>query len=183
MAVILEKEGGAHLEKAIRSVLSQNYEPFRVVYVDDGAKNSQFLQVRDLVYCSGKSEKVQLIQNKKPLGEFQNLAKIAEECKKNEVLVLIDEGGSLSHEWVFQTLNGYYANQSVKIANGGSLNGDTFNPSSSPLRTFYASLLTSVTESFAVDPEDLSYMEALEELGKENFSQLDSVLYLVEEKG
>ena len=182
VAVILEKEGKISPEKALFSALSQNYEPFRVVYIDDGVKSNHFSQIRDLVYRLGKPEKVQFIQNQEPLGEFQNLVQVANECQKNEILILIDETAILSHEWVFQTLNRYYANPSLRIANGKSLNSNTFTPTLPPLRTFYASMLKNIAESFAIDPEDLSYIEALQELGKEHFLSLEEILSLVEEK-
>lgn len=172
---------GQSNEKTLRSVFSQNYDNFRVVYIEDGSQDNPFLQARDIAFGAGKSEKIEFLQNKESLGEFQNLIAVAEHCKNEEILVVLSGEDLLSHEWVLSTLNQYYANPDLWMAFGSSLSIASYTPFPKPLRTFYASLLKKISESYAVDPEDLSYVGALMELGEGHTEHLDEILSLVKE--
>ncbi len=180
--VVLGRDNGMHVEKTLRSVLSQNYDNFRVVYIDDGSSDGSFLQARDIAYGSGKAERVLLLKNKEPLGEFQNLIHVAEHCKSDEILVVVDGDDLLSHDWVLSKLNQYYANPDLWMALGSSLERSSFTPLPKNLRTFYASMLKNISESYAVDPEDLSYVELLMEQNSGHTQHLDEILYLVQQQ-
>lgn len=200
---IVGRNNGAFVGKTIRSVLSQNYDSFRVIYIDDASTDGSFYEARDAIYDSEQSSKVLLVQNEKPLGAILNLLRIAESCSDEEIVVVVNGEDLLAHEWVLQRLNQYYANPDLWMTYGKYLEFPTFAPGSCPpnyegktvrntslpplhLKTFYAALFKKIQESdliyhgeFMPNSADFSYMIPLLEMAEGHVQYLDEVLYLV----
>jgi glycosyltransferase involved in cell wall biosynthesis len=200
---IIGRNNGAFARKTIHSVLSQNYDNFRVIYVDDASTDGSFHEAREAIYDSEQSSKVLLVQNEKPLGAIFNLLRVAQSCSDEEILVLVNGEDLLAHEWVLQKLNQYYANPDLWMTYGKYLEFPTFAPGSclpgydektmrkTPfpsfhLKTFYASLFKKIQESdliyhgeFMPDSADFSYIIPLLEMAQGHVQYLNEVLYLV----
>ncbi len=200
---IIGRNNGAFVGKTLRSVLSQNYDNFQVVYIDDASTDGSFHEARDVIYDSEQSSKVLLVQNEKPLGNILNLLRIAENCSDEDILVVVNGEDLLAHEWVLQRLNQYYANPDLWMTYGKYLEFPTFSPGSCPshfnektirntslpplhLKTFYAALFKKIQESdliyhgeFMPDSADFSYMIPLLEMAQGHVQYLDEILYLV----
>ena len=198
---IIGRNNGAFVSKTLRSVLTQNYDNFRVIYIDDASTDGSFLEASDAIYGSPESShRVLLVQNEKPLGATLNLLRAAENCTDDEILVVVNGEDSLAHEWVLQTLNRYYANADLWMTCGKYLEFPTFAPGptlpsenirnvSLPplhLKTFYAALFKKIPETdltyqgeFMPDSADLAYMIPLLEMAQGHVQYLDDVLYLV----
>ncbi len=198
---VIGQNNGASLEKTLNSILSQNYENFRVIYIDDGSDDGSFEHARDLVYDSNHAHRVHFIQNKEPIGEIANLARAVQLCDNDEIIVLVGGEDLLSHEWVLQKLNQYYANPDLWMSFARSMEFPSFTLSpyiSLPgsdfrkknvripcfyLKTFYASLFKKIHESDLVhDGEDIVYMLPLLELAKNHAQLLPEILYLTTKK-
>ena len=194
---VIGQNNGAGLEKTLRSILSQNYENFRVIYIDDSSDDGSFEHARDLVYDSNNAHRVLFIQNKEPLGEIANLSRAALSCDDDEILVLVGGEDLLSHEWVLQKLNQYYANPDLWMTFARSMEFPSFTLSpyislprsdfrkkNTPfprfhLKTFYASLFKQIQKSDLIhDGEDVIYMLPLLELAKNHAQLLPEILYL-----
>lgn len=175
--LVIGQNNGSHVDKTLRSILSQNYENFRVIYIDDASSDGSFLQARDTIYESGRSEKVLLMQNDTPFGEDANVVHVANSCADDEILVIVNGEDFLSHEWVLQTLNQYYANPDLWMSFGGSLEFPSFVKEDSPhhLKTFYASLVKKIPE----EAVDMSYMSLLLQTAEGHTQHLDEILYLI----
>lgn len=201
---IVGYNNGASVDKTIRSVLSQLYENFRVIYIDDGSNDGSFDHARDLIYDSGQGHKVHLIQNPKPLGLTANLLRAIESCDDNEIVIIVDGEDFLAHEWVLQKLNQYYANADLWMTFGSSMHFPEFTtvpniplPSTDfrktdlgnrtfHLKTFYAALFKKIEKSdliyhgeFMPDTMDLAYMIPLLEMANGHVQSLPEILYLV----
>lgn len=197
------RNNGATVDKTLRSVLFQNYETYRVIYIDDASTDGSFLQARDVIYESGHASKVLLVQNEHPEGTISNLLRAAENCLDDEILVVVGGEDLLAHEWVLQKLNQYYANPDLWMTYSKYLELPTFIPGENlsdkdaqnprnislpplHLKTFYAALFKNVQEddliyqgAFMPDSADLAYMIPLLEMAKGHIQYLDEVLYLV----
>ncbi len=201
--VVIGYNNGANVDKTLRSILSQNYENFRVIYIDDASNDGSFLQARDEIYESGSAHRVFLVQNEQPLGFTANLIRAAEICSEEEIIVVVSGEDLLSHEWVLQKLNQYYANPNLWMTFSKALEYPTFalesqgleietenlrNTPLPPLRlkTFYASLFKKIQESdlrlhgeFIPEFGESAYMIPLLEMAKGHVQYLDEILYLV----
>ena len=140
---VVGSNNGASVEKTLRSILSQNYENFRVIYVDDASTDGSFERVQGIIHDSPQEYRVSLLQNETELGVLVNLSKISEMCSEEEIMVVVGGEDLLAHEWVLQRLNQYYADQDLWMTSGNYMEFPTFTKGEDPsrgLKTFYASL-------------------------------------------
>src|SRR5579872_2806703 len=73
--VIVGVNNGASIEKTISSVFSQNYENYRVIYIDDASDDGSYDLARDLIYASDKLAQVTLVHNDERLGILANVSR------------------------------------------------------------------------------------------------------------
>ena len=200
VVVIACRNNGGGVDKTLRSVLSQNYDNYRVVYIDDGSDDGSFDHAHDLIFDSGQAHRVQLMQTKDPQGSIANLYQTIKTCEDHEIVVLVGGEDLLSHEWVLQRLNQYYANPDLWMTVGKSMHYPSFEPGEEPqlegireiasnklhLKTFYASLFKKIDETdllfqdkFMPDSVDSAYMIPLLEMAKGHTQALSDVMYLV----
>lgn len=205
--VIVGRNNGAFLDKTLRSALTQNYENYRVIYIDDASDDGSFSLARDLIYDSGSSHRVHLIQNERRAGGIGNLAQAINVCDDEEIVVVLGGEDFLAHEWTLQRLNQYFANPDLWMALGQYMKFPTFDlgakepylefdlrnqPSRfsfSQLKVFYASLFKKIETSdliyhgeFMPDTADMAYMIPLFEMAKGHIQLIDEILYLANEK-
>jgi glycosyltransferase involved in cell wall biosynthesis len=197
--VIVGVNNGASVEKTISSVFSQNYENYRVIYIDDASDDGSYDLARDLIYASDKLAQVTLVHNDQRLGILANVSRAAKSCREEEIVVVLQGEDWLAHEWVLQRLNAYYADPDLWLAYGQAMDFPTYQltPSQdfkdckfraqpsigSHLKTFYAGLFQKIRESDFVYAgtylpacSDLAYMIPMLEMGKDHFHFIPEVL-------
>lgn len=153
-------------EKNLRSVFEQNYDNYRVIYIDDSSTDGTDVKVKNFILENKKEEKVQFLHNEKNLGAMANLFQAVHSCKNDEIVVVLDGDDWLAHENVLSKLNEVYADSSVWMTYGSYVEylsyakGSCARPipegvirknsirkykwTTSHLRTFYASLFKKV---------------------------------------
>ncbi len=196
--VIIGRNNGGSVEKTLASVFSQNYENYRVVYIDDASDDGSFDLASDLIADSGQSMRVAYVTNEERMGELANLSRAVETCGNDEIVVLLKGEDWLAHEWVLQRLNAYYADPDLWIAAGKyceypsyAIGGPIFlsgdirkDLSVSPhLKTFYAGLFKKVQTPEEKNLGELDYMiPMLEMAGAHSFS-IPEVLIIANSEG
>jgi len=197
--VIVGLNNGASVEKTLNSVFSQNYENYRVVYIDDASDNGSFEVARDLVYASDRLTQVALVHNEERLGILANISRAVRTCRNDEVVVVLQGEDWLAHEWVLQRLNAYYADPDLWVAYGQAMDFPTYQlspshdfkdqkfraqqPVGTHLKTFYAGLFEKIRESdfvyggsYLPACSDLAYMIPMLEMAKDHFHFIPEVL-------
>lgn len=107
---------GAFVERTLRSLFSQAYDSYRLIYVDDASTDGSFEVAKDAIYASQELSRTTIIRNEERLGALANLVRAVETCRDDEILVLISDCDWLAHEWVLTTLNSYYADPDLWLA-------------------------------------------------------------------
>lgn len=206
VALIVGHNNGAYVQKTLDSVFRQNYEHFRVVYIDDGSSDGSFELARDLIYSGDFPGEASFVRNEERIGILANLARVIETCLDEEIVVVLEGEDWLAHEWVLQRLNAYYANPDLWMTHGqwrefpgyglgqtGPLTetdwkekgfrGQNFVPG--PLRSFYAGLFKKIKENdliyqgkFFPVCGDLAYMLPMLEMAKDHFQFISETLYI-----
>jgi hypothetical protein len=199
--VIIGHNNGASVAKTLSSVFSQNYENYRVVYIDDYSDDGSYDLAHDLIYDSGELMRVTLVQNQERLGELANLVRAVQGCQDDEIVVVLQGEDRFSHEWVLQRLNAYYADPDTWMTLAQYCNYPSFEKgdrlemgrgvyrgkwAATPhLKSFYASLFKKVRESdFSSGgkmlPEILSlaYIIPMVEMAGTRAHFIDEVLYI-----
>ncbi len=87
-------------QKNISSLLSQKYENFRIIYIDDASTDS----TTDLI----PKEQITLVQHRQNRGAMRNLYETIHTLKDEEIVVTVDGDDWLAHPYVLQILNRAY---------------------------------------------------------------------------
>lgn len=203
VVVVEGYNNGASVEKTLKSVFSQNYENFRIIYIDDGSNDGSYELARDLLYDSDHLLKVTLVRNEKRGGDLSNLVRAVEACADEEIVVVLAGNDWLAHEWVLQRLNGYYADPDLWLTYGSSRDFPTFQIGGAKafkaqelrdgfrgasfgsfhLKTFYAALFRKIQEADLIFQgkflsSELGYMIPLLEMGRDHFQYIPEILYI-----
>ena len=109
---------GAFLEKTLRSVFSQVYDNYRLIYIDDASTDGSFELARDCISQSGYSSRATFVHNDQRLGLLANLVRAVQVCKDQEIVILLHGQDWLAHEWVLERLNQYYADPDLWLTYG-----------------------------------------------------------------
>lgn len=100
------------------SVFFQNYENYRVIYIDDCSND----QTADLVenYISEKNQNYRctLIKNKKRCGALENLWRAIHSCDPHDIIITLDGDDALAHNGVLEYLNNIYQNENIWLTYG-----------------------------------------------------------------
>lgn len=97
----------------LQSVLSQNYQGFRVLYTDDHSPDNTALIVREFISRHGASERVKLIQNEERRGAIHNLYNMIHSCEDDEIVVTLDGDDWFAHPGVLKKIDSVYSDQDV----------------------------------------------------------------------
>ena len=109
---------GAFVEKTLRSVFSQAYDAYRVIYIDDASADGSFEAASDVIYMSGQMLRVSAVRNETRLGQLANLVHAVEACREDEIVIVLNGEDWLAHEWVLSSLNQYYADPDLWLTYG-----------------------------------------------------------------
>lgn len=195
-------------EQNMQSILQQQYENFRVVFIDDTSEEGTYEKIKALVERSPKKDRIQLICNQKPQGSLKNLYTAIHQCDDEEIVVRVEGNDLLAHPFVLKKLNEVYANPEVWLTYGNYLDYPTYKqkpqlcqkfPKSvlrsqrfrqykwvtSPLHSFYAGLFKKISEEhltkegiFLPAANDAAIMLPMLEMAAGHFQFIEEVLYL-----
>jgi glycosyltransferase involved in cell wall biosynthesis len=173
MVVVIASYNNAQwYEGNLSSVFSQDYDNYRVIYINDCSPDGTGELVRNYIRKHGQENRVTLIDNKERKRALCNLYYAIISCDDDEIVVLLDGDDKLASPGVLRHLNNVYADTDVWITFGQWI-GDPSNslgysrhipheviqnnairyhqPQPSHLRTFYAKLFK------LINIEDLKY--------------------------
>lgn len=204
---IVGQNNGAFVDKTLKSVLNQKYINFRVIYIDDGSIDGSLMAAQNVVQELKMETKVAFYQNPTQSGYLANLLQIAPLCEDDEILVLLGQEDQLSHLWVLQRLNQYFANPDLWMVLSRHLQYPSFKEScdfhpfdiknirqgpfaTQNLKAFYATVLKKMDPTdlmyqsqFMPDQTEISYLIPLLEMTEDHVHFIDEVLYLSKTKG
>lgn len=204
--VISANNNEKYIEKNLASVFSQNYENYRVFYVDDHSSDASFQKAKQLTKLFGEEKRTTFIQTSENRGLLANIYNAIHTCQDHEIIIPIDGNSFLAHENVLATINYTYADPEVWITYGNYLDYPSFKPAACKpisekviknnsyrkeawapvhLRTFYASLFKEISLEDFIDHgqfypilADEAITVALFELGGQHSRFIEDYLYL-----
>lgn len=109
------------VEKNLRSVFSQNYTNYRVLYINDNSTDSTSAKVEALLAQIDRKNRTKLIQNASNRGALANIYNAVHSCKDEEIIVILDGDDALAHENVLKIVNQTYADPDVWLTYGNYL--------------------------------------------------------------
>lgn len=115
-----------YCEQNLVSVLGQEYENFRVIYIDDASTDDTREKIQTLIDRSPAKNKVTLITREKNCGSLYNLNEVIRTCADHEIILRVDGDDFLAHPLVLKKLNRIYQNKNVWMAYGNYLDYPTY---------------------------------------------------------
>ena len=207
IAVVIPSYNNAdwHLNN-LSSVLKQEYENYRVIYLDDASPDGTGQLVSKYLSENDTRNKVTLIRNTERVGSMANIYRAVWMCHPSEIIVTVDGDDWLSHEFVLQRINEAYADPNVWmtygqfdtypqghgfgaqplpqwVIEGGSFR--SYDWVTTHLRTFYAGLFQKINKEdllyegkFFPVTWDLGFMFPMLEMSRAHGRFIPEVLYI-----
>ncbi len=193
-------------QRNLDSVLQQNYDNFRVIYIDDASTDGTDTQVAQYLSANDANKRVTFIRNDKRLGALANIYRAVWMCDPADIIVTVDGDDWLYNSWVLKKLDQVYANQNIwmtygqfieyptrKLGGGQAVPFQVIKEGSfrkapwmtTHLRTFYAGLFHKIrTEDFLFEGEfyqvawDLAFMFPMLEMAASHSQFISQILYV-----
>ena len=206
--IVPSYNNSSFIEHNLRSIFTQNYQNYRIIYIDDHSSDDTYAKAKKLIQELGQETRVLLIHNEQNQGALANIYNAIHSCKDHEIIVLIDGDDFLAHENVLKILNDAYQDADVWMTYGNFLDYPSYRQFpvsckplpetvikknsfrkhewiSSHLRTFYASLFKKIALEdlvyrghFYPMGWDLAFMLPLLEMSGSHTKFISDILYL-----
>ena len=105
-------------QKNLDSVCFQDYQNYRVIYIDDASSDGTATLVERYIKEKKLQAKVSLIQNKTRHLALANLYQAIHSCKPHEIIITVDGDDWLSSDKALSYLNTIYADPDVWMTYG-----------------------------------------------------------------
>ena len=105
-------------QKNILSALNQNYDRFRIIFVDDMSTDNTFDLVSNIVKNHINASKCTLIRNAERVGALENLYNMIHSCSDDEIIITLDGDDWLPNNEILNKLNSYYSNNDIWMTYG-----------------------------------------------------------------
>ncbi len=193
------------IERNFRSIISQNYPHFRLIYFDQHSSDDTVPMIRDLIKKSGKECEVSVIERESESEVFESYYAEICKCHDHEVAIHLHGNDWLAHDDVLWCLNQTYSNPEVWLTYGQFIDQLSYKKGSyapqpqkniykkrvqkapwmgASLKTFYvglfkkAQLYEALSHEFFLTIEDeANFLGPLAELGKAHVQFIPDVLY------
>jgi len=105
-------------ELNLDSVFMQNYENYRIIYIDDMSPDQTGDLVEKYIENHPLKEKITLIKNKERKLKMENVYLAIHSCDDDEIVMILDGDDWLAHENVLSRINHEYLSADIWITYG-----------------------------------------------------------------
>lgn len=135
---------GLWTKRALRSIFEQEYDYYRIVFIDDGSKDSTFEIARDFISENNQESKTVLIRNEESLGYLTCLYQAVQGMLDQEIVIPIHAKDWLSHSGALTRINAVFQNPDIWIASTSGLEYPSYEIVSRGFEGFYAALFKQI---------------------------------------
>lgn len=105
-------------EKNLKSLFSQQYSNYRVIYIDDHSSDNTVACVKSYVTQMNQWHRFTLIENQEWASQMANHIKAVHMCADNEIIVHMDGDDWFAYDGVLKLINKVYSKWDVWITYG-----------------------------------------------------------------
>ncbi len=131
-------------ERALSSILEQEYDHYRVIVIDDASLDKTAEKINQFVVDNNQQAKVTLIRNERRLGPIASLYRTVDGCLDREIVMPLEAKDWLAHPQVLSHLNGAYQNPDVWLASGQAIDYPSYDLEETAELCFYAALFKQI---------------------------------------
>lgn len=107
-----------YCEKCLKSVFSQDYSNFRLIYIDDASTDRTYEKVKAFISKNGYEDKAIVLSNKENMTMLYNHYTMAYMCHKEEIIVSLDGDDWFSTDDALARVNRAYSDPDVWVTYG-----------------------------------------------------------------
>jgi glycosyltransferase involved in cell wall biosynthesis len=105
-------------QRNLSSVIAQDYQNFRVIYIDDCSSDGTGELVEQFIAEHNSGNLTHLIRNPVRIGALQNLFNAIRSCDDDEIVILLDGDDWLAHSGVLRKIDEVYGNSDCWMTYG-----------------------------------------------------------------
>ncbi len=133
-------------DRVLRSLYAQNYDHYRVLFIDDASDDTTFETAQATILACGQDHRTLLIQNETPLGDTASLYRAVDALADREIAIPLNGTDWLADADRLNRLNAFFQNPDVWVVEGNALRYPTYAPHpASPFLAFYAALYKQIS--------------------------------------
>ncbi len=119
MVVIIPSYNNAnYASENLLSVFTQNYNNYRVIYIDDCSSDATYANVLALVKQNNMEDRVQVIHNSERRLAMSNWYNAIHSCSDEEIIIHLDGDDKLANDHVLSKINSVYQNGDIWFTYG-----------------------------------------------------------------
>ena len=118
VVVITSYNNVSWVEKNLDSIFMQQYNNFRVIYIDDCSSDGTADVVRKYIEDHNVQNQITFIANPSRNRKLKNVYNAFYLCDDNEIIIQVDGDDWLSHSHVFSEINSYYKKSNIWLTYG-----------------------------------------------------------------
>lgn len=171
-------------ERSLRSIFEQEYDYYRVIFIDDGSNDKTFEAAKSYVLENHQEQRVILMQNETKLGSAACLFRAIENLLDKEIVFFLDAKDWLAHSGVLTRLNAVFQNPNLWMVQATAIGYPSFVFESKGIVLYYAALFKQLriadlfeNEKFTLDCK--SYIKPLLELSGNRTRDLKDPLLML----
>lgn len=145
--VLIANNDAPTIKRALRSIFEQEYENFRLVFVDDGSRDQTVEIVNEFVLSNRQEHRVVLIQNEVSLGFEASLHRAASQCLDGELILPINGSDWLASTTALSRLNGAFQTMGIWVVSTGAIRYPSYGCNSEGLYCFYGALFKRIDQT------------------------------------
>lgn len=124
--VVYAHNAASWCERALHSLFEQDYDDFRVLFIDDGSLDKTFEVAQQFVIDNHLEERVVAVRNEEKIGMTACFYRAAQICLDKEIMIPLVGSNWFAHHFVLQQFNQAFQNPDVWIAYGETISYPTY---------------------------------------------------------
>jgi glycosyltransferase involved in cell wall biosynthesis len=142
-------------ERALSSVFEQEFDHYRVIFVDDASTDGTIDCLNQYVLTNHQESKVILMRNGTKIGMTASLARAIGSCLDREIVIPLSAKDWLASPFVLSQLNAFYQNPDVWLSSSKTLEYPSYEVGQNSQVSFFAHLFKDAVK------EEGAYLDAL----------------------
>ncbi len=147
--VLIANNDGPTVKRALRSIFEQEYENFRLVFVDDGSRDDTLEKVNEFVVANRQEHRVILMKNEVSLGFEASLHRAASQCFDAELILPLNAADFLTGPTVLSRLNGAFQTSGIWVVSSSAIRYPSYGFNPEGLYCFYGALFKRIDQTKA----------------------------------
>lgn len=164
------------VQRSLRSILEQEYDAYRVVFIDDFSQDATFTKVKNYIEENHQTEKVLLLQNREKMGYIACLYQVVHGLLDQEIVIPMNAQDWLTHPKILEQINQIYQDPDVWMSSSKAISFPSYNTIPNGLNSFYAAIFKQF--SFQTLIQESSYLNALQKIAQTKDKKLQDIFII-----